>query len=434
MLPARSLGRAGLPRAARASRTPRTYQTRFQSSTPGRGDAHPPGRSDDPRPAGRSGNPYTGGRRRDADSSHFAAGVAGGVAAGAVLYSVYLLTPAGKAARKINKTVKEVNRKYEEAARKLQEKTPDPDQTIRSMKEFCYSYVSWVPGGRQYVDTAFKDIEKIREKHRDEVDKIISDAYRQFQDVSRSGLSLETGSRALEVLADLSKKIGSLAGSAIQDILDNHPELKQKFGGSIDQLTQMGEQYGPEAKKQVDETWNQIKDILSGGLSASNLDKVRRLIQEKAEELTRLGDEAWKKGLEQAKPYLDKNPRLKEWIESNADALKQGNSRELFEKVKNAVESGNSNDLESYIKSVVDKAKSKGSQFSSGSSLGSFFELIPQGGEILPKLKQLKDVADKHSKEGEQLVKETLTEIKQVLDKKSQKAQDILERAKKESK
>ncbi|XXH00719.1 hypothetical protein Hte_007069 [Hypoxylon texense] len=412
MLPTRSLGRTSLPSVARSSRTPRAHLTRFQSS---------------------SSSPSSG-SNTSASSSHFAAGVAGGVAAGTVLYTIYLFSPAGKTSRTVNKTIKEVNKKYNEAAQKLQEKTPDTDQTISYIKNFCYSYVAWVPGGRQYVDTTFNDIEKVRENHRDEVDKILKDAYRQFQDVSKSGLSLETGSKALDVLADLSKKIGSLAASAITDILDNHPELKKKFGGSIDQLNQMGEQYGPEAKKQVDETWEQVKKIAAGGLSAENIEKARKLIQEKVEQVKKLGDEAWKKGMEQAKPYLDKNPKVKELVENNAGALKQGNAKELFEKAKGAVESGDTSEFESYVKEAVDKAKSKGSQLASGTGLEQYFDMIPQGSEILPKLKQLKEVADKHSEEGEQLVKDTLSEIKQVLEKKSQKAQEIIDNAKNESK
>ncbi|MBH1945719.1 hypothetical protein I5L01_16040, partial [Erythrobacter sp. YJ-T3-07] len=136
---------------------------------------------------------------------------------------------------------------------------------------------------------------------------------------------METASKAAEVLADLSKKLGNLAGNAFEDIIDNHPELKEKFGGSIDQLKQMGDQYGPEAKKQVDETWKQVRDVLGGGLTMANINKARQLIQEKVEQVRKLSDEAWKKGLEQAKPYLDKNPKVKELVENNADALKSGN-------------------------------------------------------------------------------------------------------------
>ena len=110
----------------------------------------------------------------------------------------------------------------------------------------------------------------------------MNDAYRQIQDLTRSsssGLNLETASRAFEILANISKKLTALAGDALTDILDNHPQVKERFGGSIDQLKQMGDQYGPEAKKQVDETWRQVKDVLGGGLSAANLEKARKLVE-----------------------------------------------------------------------------------------------------------------------------------------------------------
>ncbi|CAJ2506669.1 Uu.00g078550.m01.CDS01 [Anthostomella pinea] len=412
MYAARTTTRAAIPRAARAARAPRVHN-RFQSTTSS---------SSNTSNAGPSSN------------THFAAGLAGGVAGGALLYGIFLLTPSGKMHRTINKGATEASKKYYEATKKLQETTPDVDGAMKYIKEFCYSYVSWVPGGRQYVDTVFKDVDILRENHQDEVNKIISDAYKQMLDLSKSGLSMETASKAYDVLADISKKLGSLAGDALDSILDNHPQLKQKFGGSIDQLKEMGDQYGPEAKKQVDETWQQVKDVMGGGLSAANLDKARRLIEEKVEQVKKLGDEAWKKGLEQAKPYLDKNPKVKELVENNADALKQGNAKELFDKAKDAVNSGNMGGFEDYVNNAVEKAKKKGSQTSSSFGLDQYFNMIPNGSEILGKVNQLREVAEKHKDEGEKLLKETMDELKQVLEKKSKKAEEIADKAKKDAK
>jgi hypothetical protein len=81
--------------------------------------------------------------------------------------------------------------------------------------------------------------------------------------------------------------------------------------------------------------------VLAGGVGVGTIEKVKKLIQEKTEKIQKLGDEAWKKRLEQAKPYLDKNPKVKEIIESNADSLKNGDFSELFEKAKDAASSGN---------------------------------------------------------------------------------------------
>lgn len=409
MIPARPLIRSSVPRAARSMRVPRQRQVRFQST---------------------SSAPNA-----SSSSSHFAAGVAGGLVGATVLYGAYSFTPAGRAASKVNKAAKEAEKQYQVAAKKLQEKTPSADEAVNYIKEFAYSYVGWIPGGRAYVDAAFDDWEKVRENNKEEADKLVNDAYKQFQDLSKSGLSLETLHKAYDVLADLSKKVAALAGDAISDIVDNHPQLKEKLGGNIDQLKELGDKYGPEAKKQVDETWKQVKDIFAGGFSAASLEKARKLIQEKIEQVKKLGDEAWKKALEEAKPILEKNPKVKELVEKNADALKQGNAKELFEKAKKAVDSGDLGDLEGYVKQATEKVKEKGSELGGGwVDVEKYMKMIPQGDEILPKLKQLGEVAEKHKEEGEKLLKETVQELKEVLEKKSEKAKDLAESAKKETK
>ncbi|KAI1324320.1 hypothetical protein F5Y16DRAFT_381538 [Xylariaceae sp. FL0255] len=408
---ARTTARSTLARSARPSRVANCpVRVRFQSSS-----SSPSSSST----SSASANP----------NSHYVAGAVGGLVGGLALYAIFLMTPSGKMHRAINKGAKEINQKYNEAAKKLQGQTPDVDGATRYMKELAYSYVAWVPGGRQYVDTAFKDIETLKQNHRDEVNQIINDAYKQFQDLSKSGFSMETASKAYNVITDMTKKLGDLAGDAFGDILQNHPQLKEKFGGSIDQLKQMGDNYGPEAKKQVDQTWSQAKEILGGGISVANIDKIRRLIEEKMEQVKKLGDEAWNKAQEEAKPYLDKNPKVKELIEKNASSLKQGNAKKLFEQAKKAVDSGDLSSLEDY----VNKAKSKGSEAASSMGIDQYFKMIPSGSEILSKVSQLKEVAEKHKDEGEKLLKETMEELKQVLEKKSQKASDIAEKAKKDS-
>lgn len=398
-------------------RAPRAHQLRLQSTTS-------------------SSSSSTAGNAQ-AGTSPYLAGAVGGVAAGATLYGVYLMTPSGKMSRSINKTTKEAAKKYKEAAQKFQQSTPDTDQAANYIKDLCNSYVGWIPGGRQYVDTAFNDFDKVRQNHKEEADAILKEAYERFKEVSKGGLSLDTARRGLDVLADIAKKVAELGGDALGDVLDEHPQVKEKFGGSIDQLKELGTQYGPEAKKQVDETWKQLAELVKGGWSAENVNKAKNLIQEKTEQVKKMGDEAWKKGLEEAQPLLEKNPKVKELVEKNADALKQGNAKELFNKARSAVESGQMGDLEGYINQTVDKAKSKGSQAAQmlgGTGLEQYLDKIPNGGEILPKLQQLREVAEKHTDESEKLVRETMQELKQVLESKSEKAKEILEKAKQESK
>ena len=232
---------------------------------------------------------------------------------------------------------------------KFDEKTPDTNQAIQTLRETANKYASFIPGGRGYVDSAFNDLESIRKKHGDEVDKIVSEAYGELRDVSKKGVSMDSARDTYNVLAKHVERLFSLAGDASEDIMNNHPELKQKLGGSTDQLKQLGERLGPEAKKQVDETWKEINDILQQGMRADTVMRVWTLVQEKTQQLSKMGEQAFNQGYEQIKPMLEKNPQVKKLVEDNMDTLKKGNMAEVVNQVKSAVSSGSTQDLEKYL-------------------------------------------------------------------------------------
>lgn len=413
MLASRNLARAAR-RAARATPKPRTTQRRFQSTSPSSSAAP--------------------------QSSHMTSGIIGGVVGASLLYGIFLLTPSGKAIRKVNNVAKEAEAKYQEAVSTLKAKTPNTDEAINNIKQFCYSYVAWVPGGRQYVDVAFQDLESVREANREETDKLINDAYRKFQDTAKSGLSIESMTKTYEALRDLSEQLAKIAGKSVDQILDNHPELKEKIGGPIDQLKQMGDQYGPEAKKMVNDTWDQVGAVMAGGFSAANIDKIRRLVEEKTQQMKKFGDQAWDKGLEQAKPYFDKNPKLKSLIMDNQDLLKSGDVTGLFNRVKSAAESGDLGSLQEYVKSTVDKAQktASGSAGKASSITGGGFASLAQfmggqqGGKLKENIQLLSIVIEEHASEGEDLLKETRDELKKLLEDKAKKAQKIVDNAQKQ--
>ena len=75
-------------------------------------------------------------------------------------------------------------------------------------------------------------------------------------------MSLEAAQQAWEILQKHLKRIGELAGDSAQEIIDNHPTLKKQVGGNLDQLKQLGDNYGPEAKKQVDGEINDEQKLL----------------------------------------------------------------------------------------------------------------------------------------------------------------------------
>lgn len=280
------------------------------------------------------------------------------------------------------------------------------------------------------MDKAFEDLEKVQEKHGGEVEEIVNRTYRELKEASKSGLSVETAGKTWEVLEKAIKELGDLAGDSMGEILDNHPEIKEKVGGNLEQLKELARNGGEEGKKEVEDVYARIKEVVSGGVGAGSLEEVRKLIKEKGEKLRKLSNEAWKKGLEQAKPYLDKNPKVKEIVEENASALKEGNFSELFEKVKEAVSSGNTDKLQEYVKQAGEKAKDSGV----GQSIMQYAKMIPGGDEILPKLQQLQEVARKRGDEAEKILNGAYGDVKEVLQKRIQEAEKLADKAGKEAK
>ena len=59
---------------------------------------------------------------------------------------------------------------------------------------------------------------------------------------------------------------------------------------------------------------------------------------------------------------------------------------------------------------------------------------MPNGGQIIPQLQKLREVAEQRGDQAEKLVKDTINEIKQVLDRKTSEAEKIAENAKEEAK
>ncbi len=309
----------------------------------------------------------------------------------------------------------------------------EPNEAIEWLRSTAKSYGAIIPGVSGYIDSAFDDIDTIRRKHGKEVDAIVKEAYHELKDVTQAGMSVAAATKAWDVLQKHMKRIGDLAGDAAQDIINNHPALKDKVGGNLDQLKQMGDKYGPEAKKQVDETWDQIKEIMKSGVSTSTIPKVQKLVQDKIQKVQELGGKVWDQSMEKAKPLLDKSPEVKEVVEKNADQLKkQGNVQELYEKIKDAVSSGNTDALKDYVQNTVNKVR-EGSGGSSG-GLEKYLKMVPGGGEIIPKLTEMQKIAQEHGEEAENIAKDTFKEIEQVLQKKLGEAQELAQKAGKKTK
>jgi len=357
-------------------------------------------------------------------------GLAGGSAALLIGFGFYHFS----GARSVVNSVHSAKTTANDAFAKTTQYAPEPGQAVQWLKETVTSYTRFIPGASTYVDRAFDDLEKIRARHEGEVDEIVQETYYELKNVTKSGFTAESASQAWEVIDATFVRIGQLAGDAFEDIIENHPQLKEKIGGQYTQLKQMGEQYGPEAKKQVDETWNEIQNILKSGFSMDSFTKIQKLVQDKSQQIQKYGDQAWQKGIEQAKPILDKSPQLKELVENNKEKLLKGDLGQLWQKLQEAGKSGDSNDITKFVKEQVSKASQSSSGSSGSSGIESLLSMIPGGSDIGGTLQQLQEIGQKHGKEAEGLVMSAVDEIKKVLSAKMEEAQKLKDKAEKDVK
>lgn len=82
---------------------------------------------------------------------------------------------------------------------------------------------------------------------------------------------------------------------------------------------------------------------------------------------------------------------------------------------------------------TIRSAKDKADQFTSG-SISKWLAVIPGGSQILPQLQKLRHIAESKGPEAEKLAKETMADIKEILDKRSSQVEDLYKNAEKEAK
>ena len=355
-------------------------------------------------------------------------GALSGAAASVVLgYGWYQYSGTAKLVNTAKETQDYVLNAQQKFKQQVQEKAPSPNEALKWLRQVSTYYAGFIPGASGFVNTTFDDLEKVRGKHGEEVDKIVSEAYNELKGLAKQDMSLQTAQQAWEIIQKHTERIAKLAGDAAEDILENHPQLKDTVGNNVKQLKQMGDQYGPQAKEQVEKAWNEVRDAAKNGINPETVNKIRKIIQEKVEQVKKFGDEAWQKGLEQAKPLLDKSPKVKQLIEENADVLKQGNIAELWNKVKDAANSSDTGDLEQYVKQAKDKAH----QAVGGGDWDQYLKLIPGGGDLGSKIQQLQQIATAKGPEAKKLLEATMKDLEGILSKRSEEAKKLADEARK---
>lgn len=130
-----------------------------------------------------------------------------------------------------------------------------------------------------------------------------------------------------EATNQIQKLSTQLSHSTLQPYLEKNPQLKSAVNDTLQQLTQFGDKYGPEAKKVADDTVKQIQQLADQGLTAGTIAKAASLAKEKLKEIQELGakagSDAYSKAAEGARPYLEKAPDVKKYLEDYLGSMKE---------------------------------------------------------------------------------------------------------------
>lgn len=209
---------------------------------------------------------------------------------------------------------------------------PEPNEAISYLRSVAKSYAVFVPGAAGAIDSTFDSIEELHNSHRDEVDAIISGAYKDIKKIvnQRKSMDMDSVLAILGVLQQRAGELGTVAGQlssdAISPILEKNPKLRDAIGGSWDEFKSLADRHGPEVKKLYESTTAKVTDtIKSQGVTVTSIASIVQIVREKTDEAKKLAEkgakDAWDRASKQLAPTLEKMPDVKKVLDENATTL-----------------------------------------------------------------------------------------------------------------
>ncbi|KAA8902686.1 hypothetical protein FN846DRAFT_908445 [Sphaerosporella brunnea] len=386
---------------------------------------------------------------KDASASPLIAGAVGGSVALVGVYAWYHLSGTSKVIAAARRTLEAA----ESAKKTVATHTPSRGEVVVFLRSNLAPYLAFIPG----ASVAFDEIDAIADTHGDELNAILFDAYGDLKDLlENGGLDKQTAM----AIADLAKRVAADLKDLSMDIgdkiLEDNPQLKDKIGGGIHKLKDLGRQYGPEAQKIVDETYKQVEGLVKEGLSPSGIAKVTKLVNEKTKQIEEMGrkaaEKAWEEGSQQVKKYLDKAPQVKKLVEENLDSIKEAALSggisvsaipQIFQRIKDAATGGDNKEaidrLKRYLEDLAKKGKEQGTEHwhSVARLTRDYVKSFPWGEQALnemPDLNELVVTVQSRGPEAEELARETAKEIAEVLKRRMEEAKKLGQATKEEAK
>ncbi|CAL1706825.1 unnamed protein product [Somion occarium] len=328
------------------------------------------------------------------------------------IYSYYHFSGAKKAVE----SAKSAHQYFQQTTQSIKEKAPkNPNEVIEFIRRVAKSQLGLIPGASSYVDSTLDTLDDLRETHGDDVNSILTDTYNEIQDILQgkdSGADLQTGMKIIIVVKQRMGELNEVARKAGKDAWgkfeEKNPQMAQVLGSRYYELREMAGRSGPETKKIFEETSQEVKDILSKGSTPDAIKQAQSLVKDKSSQIHDLAQKTsqktWDKAVQQAGPYLEKLPEIKQLVSENASkfvaagAARVGSSKsegeEVLSKIKEVADKAGKEgllrdkqkveDLKQFIKTKAQEAEQKvNDQFAvSWEGLQEWVKSVPGGEEV----------------------------------------------------
>ncbi|GAA5865710.1 hypothetical protein JCM3774_004975 [Rhodotorula dairenensis] len=395
--------------------------------------------------------------------SHMVSGLLGGGVVLAALYGYYRYSGAKEAVD----TARTVSNSAKQAKDKIAELSPSSTKEALGLaKSLAKSYASAIPGGAVVIDQGFTQLENFIDTHGERAAQVVKETYADIEKAATEGG--DKGEAIMKALQEAANKVQNLVGEEAtkgwQLLGEKYPELQKSLGGQGEELKKLADKHGPEAQRIASDFYSQsVKLVSTGGFNAETYEGVKKLLQEKKDQLAKFsqkaGRDAWDASAKAAAPVLDKMPDVKEALDQNLSKVEGylGEDRvkivkDLYAELEKIGKSDKSvEDKTKAAKQLVQDKLGDSSQFKSlGFATEKASDLADSGRKWLEEqvpglggltkvfqetdLKALKDVASKRGDDGKKILEETYDQIKEVLTKQSEKAKKLGEQAAQDAK
>ena len=206
--------------------------------------------------------------------------------------------------RQVVNTARDTMNKAKEITDKVKETASgSADSAANTLTYLRSATTTLIPGSAPFLGKVFDQIEQISKEHGDDVKKIFDETYKDFEKLGKQGgLDAQTASKAVEILskrvAELQELAGSAGGDAYNKLISDNPKLKDQISKYYDEfkgVVDKAKEKKPDAEKLLKDTSSELVKIFKdGGVSEDSVNKAKKLLQGKADEAKKLGEEVAK--------------------------------------------------------------------------------------------------------------------------------------------